>query len=240
MYNLFIIYTGGTIGMVRDEETGSFIPFSFELIERNLPDLSRLNYNITMHTFHSIIDSSDMNPDIWIEIATLVKENYDYYDGFVILHGSDTMAYTASILSFLLEGLGKPVIITGSQLPIGEIRTDARENIITALEIAAAKDENAAPLIPEVCIYFDFQLFRGNRTKKYDAEKFEAFYSMNYPALADAGVSIKYQPQLCLPFPKQPLQAHKRLDKNIAILHLFPGIQQNTVEAILQTPGVKG
>lgn len=234
MYNLFIIYTGGTIGMVRDEETGSFIPFSFELIERNLPDLSRLNYNITVHTFHSIIDSSDMNPDIWIEIATLVKENYDYYDGFVILHGSDTMAYTASILSFLLEGLQKPVIISGSQLPIGEIRTDARENLMTALEIASAKIENQS-VVQEVCILFDNKLFRGNRAFKYNASKFEAFRSPNYPILAEAGIHIQYNKEALLNNTGKEFILHTDIDTHVGVLKLFPGISPVTVDAILSS-----
>lgn len=238
--NILIIYTGGTVGMLYDKRLETLRPFEFTELQDRIPEMYKLGYHYFIHSFNPPIDSSNMSPEIWIELAAIIEKEYNQYDGFVILHGSDTMAFTASALSFLLENLGKPVIITGSQLPIGEIRTDARENIITAIEIAAAKDEKAAPLIPEVCIYFDFKLFRGNRTKKYDAEKFEAFYSMNYPALADAGVSIKYQPQFCLPSSNQPLHVHKHLDKNIAILHLFPGIRQITVDTILKTPEVKG
>ena len=237
---ILVIYTGGTVGMIYDNKLRTLRPLGFSEIKEKIPEMYRLGYHFFVHSFKPPIDSSDMHPDIWLELAGLIGQNYAYYDGFVILHGSDTMSFTASALSFLLEHLGKPVVLTGSQLPIGEIRTDARENIITAIEIAAAKDENGQALVPEVCIYFDFKLFRGNRTKKYDAEKFEAFYSMNYPALAEAGVSIKYQRALLLPQPDQALVAHHRLDQNIAVLRLFPGIQENTVRAILQTKGLKG
>lgn len=237
---ILIIYTGGTVGMIFDEKLKALRPLGFAEIKENIPEMYRLGYHFFVHPFSPPIDSSDMHPDIWIEIAGIIGQNYMYYDGFVILHGSDTMSFTASALSFLLENLGKPVVITGSQLPIGEIRTDARENIITALEIAAARDDEGRALIPEVCIYFDFMLFRGNRTKKYDAEKFEAFYSMNYPALAEAGVAIKYHQQFALPPPTEPICIHNKLDKNITVLKLFPGIQPCMVEAILNTPGIKG
>lgn len=237
---ILVIYTGGTVGMIYDEKLKTLRPLGFSEIKENIPEMYRLGYHFFVHPFSPPIDSSDMHPRIWIEIADIIGQNYMYYDGFVILHGSDTMSFTASALSFLLENLGKPVVITGSQLPIGEIRTDARENIITAIEIAAGRDDEGHALIPEVCIYFDFMLFRGNRTKKYDAEKFEAFYSMNYPALAEAGVAIKYHRQFALSAPTEPLCVHKKLDTNIGVLKLFPGIQRSSVEAILNTPGVKG
>src|SRR5690606_12061180 len=179
MNKIFVLYTGGTIGMVRDEATDSFVPFNFDLINRNLPELNRLNYELTIHSYDQIIDSSNMQPKIWAGMARLISDHYDDYDGFVILHGSDTMAFSASALSFMLEGLQKPVILSGSQLPIGEIRTDARENLITALEIASAK-RNGRSLIQEVCIYFESQLYRGNRAFKYNSAKFEAFRSPNY------------------------------------------------------------
>ncbi len=236
---ILVIYTGGTVGMIHDRKLGTLRPLGFSEIKEKMPEMYRLGYHFFVHSFIPPIDSSDMHPDIWIELAEIIGQNYEYYDGFVILHGSDTMSFTASALSFLLENLGKPVVITGSQLPIGEIRTDARENIITAIEIAAAKDEAGHAKVPEVCIYFDFKLFRGNRTKKYDAEKFAAFYSMNYPALAEAGVSIKYRDQLVLPPPRQPLKVHQKLDRNIAVLRLFPGIQENTIKAILNTKGAR-
>lgn len=237
---ILVIYTGGTVGMVYDDRLRTLRPLGFSEIKEKIPEMYLLGYHYFVHSFNPPIDSSDMHPDIWIALAELIGENYQYYDGFVILHGSDTMSFTASALSFLLEDLEKPVVITGSQLPVGEIRTDARENIITAIEIAAAKDENGRVMVPEVCIYFDFKLFRGNRTKKYDAEKFEAFYSMNYPALAEAGVSIKYRHPLILPLPERELQIHRKLEKDIAVLRLFPGIQKNTVKAILHTRGLKG
>jgi L-asparaginase len=187
MKKLLLLYTGGTIGMVQDQK-GILVPFDFNNITENVPELSRLDYQVVVISFDPILDSSNMNMDTWIEMASIIEKNYDDYDGFVILHGSDTMAYTASALSFMLENLAKPVILTGSQLPIGEIRTDAKENLITALEIAAAKDENGHAIVNEVCIYFDYKLFRGNRSKKTDANKFEAFSSPNFPILAEAGV----------------------------------------------------
>lgn len=224
--------------MVYDEELDALKPIGFKEIKDNIPEIIRLGYDVQVHAFNPPLDSSDITPALWVEIADIIGKNYNDFDGFVVLHGSDTMAFTASALSFMLENLGKPVILTGSQLPIGEIRTDARENIITALEIAAARKGGKA-LVPEVCIYFDFQLFRGNRSKKYNAEKFEAFYSMNYPPLAEAGISIKYQRQLLLKHPEQPLKIHRKFSTDIAVLRLFPGISESTVEAVLQTPGVK-
>ncbi|HEY6082155.1 MAG TPA: asparaginase, partial [Chitinophagaceae bacterium] len=236
---ILIIYTGGTIGMIYDEKERSLRPIGFGEIRNNLPELYRLGFDFTVHPFSPPIDSSNMKPEIWIELADIIEQTYDYYDGYVILHGSDTMSFTASALSFMLENLAKPVVITGSQLPIGEIRTDARENIITALQIAATRNGDKA-IIPEVCIYFDFLLFRGNRTKKYNAEKFEAFFSMNYPALAEAGTDIKYKTEFILSHPGGPLKVHKKLDTNISVLKLFPGILPQAVEAILNVPGVKG
>src|SRR5690606_21354597 len=191
MTKILIIYTGGTIGMMNDSSSGVLKPLDFSEVVHNVPELQRLNYQVTVHSFDPIIDSSNMRPEIWVELAEKIEEHYDEYDGFVILHGSDTMAFTASALSFMLEGLAKPVVLTGSQLPIGEIRTDAKENLITALEIASAKQDGKAR-VPEVCIYFDFQLFRGNRSFKYSAAKFEAFRSPNYPVLAEAGVHLRY------------------------------------------------
>lgn len=234
MKKIFVLYTGGTIGMVMDDKTDSFVPFDFDLISRNVPELNRLNYELTIHSFDTIIDSSNMHPDIWIEMAMLIKENYEKYDGFVILHGSDTMAFTASALSFMLEGLQKPVILSGSQLPIGEIRTDARENLITALEIASAKKGNHA-LVQEVGIFFNDQLYRGNRTFKYNSAKFEAFRSPNYPVLVDAGVHLKYHEGALLNNSGKEFKVHSKLDNSISVLKLYPGIHENVVKAVLES-----
>ncbi|WP_257656239.1 asparaginase [Parapedobacter lycopersici] len=234
MNNVFVIYTGGTIGMVRDEQTGTFIPFDFDLIAKNIPELARLNYNLRVHSFTPIIDSSNMTPAIWLEMASLIKDNYDDYDGFVILHGSDTMAFSASALSFILDGLQKPVILSGSQLPIGEIRTDARENLITALELASAKKRGKS-LIHEVCIFFDNKLFRGNRSFKYNSAKFEAFRSPNYPVLVEAGVYLKYNNDALLNNSGMDFQLHTRLDDAVSVLKLYPGISKQVVRAVLES-----
>lgn len=234
MHNIFIIYTGGTIGMVQDSETGTFIPFDFELIEKNLPDLSRLNYKLTVHSFDPIIDSSNMRPSIWLEMAKIIRDNYELYDGFVILHGSDTMAFSASMLSFLLEGLQKPIIFSGSQLPIGEIRTDARENLMTALEIASAKRDGIS-IIQEVCILFDNKLFRGNRSFKYNSDKFEAFRSPNFPVLAEAGIHIRYNDEVLVNNAGQEFICHYHIDNRVGVLKLFPGISKDTIEAVLNS-----
>ncbi|MCL4637469.1 MULTISPECIES: asparaginase [Olivibacter] len=234
MNNILILYTGGTIGMVTDETSGSFVPFNFELIHKNVPELSRLNYNLSIHSFDPIIDSSNMQPAIWVQMAELIKDNYDLYDGFVILHGSDTMAFSASALSFMLEGLQKPVIFSGSQLPIGEIRTDARENLITALEIASAK-KHGRSLIQEVCIYFDSKLFRGNRSFKYNSAKFEAFRSPNYPVLVEAGVHLKYNRPALMNNTGKDFILHTRIDNSISVLKLYPGISKEVVKAVLES-----
>ncbi|ACU57747.1 asparaginase [Chitinophaga pinensis] len=239
MSKILIIYTGGTVGMIYDEKTKALRPIGFNEIRNNLPELYRMGIDFYVYAFNPPIDSSDMQPEIWVELASIIEDRYDRYDGFVILHGSDTMSFTASALSFMLENLSKPVILTGSQLPIGKIRTDAKENIITAMEIAATR-HNGQVVVPEVCIYFDFALFRGNRSKKYNAEKFEAFYSMNYPPLAEAGIDIKYKTQFVLPCPDKPLKVHKHLDDNVTVLKMFPGITRKAVEAILNVSGLRG
>lgn len=226
--------------MIFDDKIKALRPLGFAEIKDNIPEIYRLGYHFFVHPFNPPIDSSDMHPEVWVQMVEIIERNYQYYDGFVILHGTDTMSFTASALSFMLENLCKPVVITGSQLPIGMIRTDARENIITAIEVAAAKNENGLAAVPEVCVYFDFMLFRGNRTKKYNAEKFEAFYSMNYPELGEAGVDIKFRPNLILPLPDKPFKAYKELSSDIAVLKLFPGIAPQTVEAVLNTPGIRG
>lgn len=233
MNKVLIIYTGGTIGMVNDAN-GMLVPFNFEQIKENVPELARLNYQLDVHSFNPVIDSSNMDPEIWKTLAELIFKNYNFFDGFVILHGSDTMAFTASALSFMLENLGKPVVLTGSQLPIGEIRTDAKENLITALEIAAKKENNRA-LVPEVCIYFDAQLFRGNRSIKYNSEKFEAFRSPNYSVLAEAGVHLQFNGNYILENPTETLQLHTNFNANIGVLKLYPGITKQAVEAITES-----
>ncbi|WP_257669002.1 asparaginase [Parapedobacter tibetensis] len=234
MNNIFVIYTGGTIGMVKDEKNGTFMPFDFDLIAKNIPELARLNYNLSVHSFTPIIDSSNMQPSIWTEMANIIKENYEDYDGFVILHGSDTMAFSASALSFMLEGLQKPVILSGSQLPIGEIRTDARENLITALELASAKKKGKS-LIHEVCIFFDNKLFRGNRSFKYNSAKFEAFRSPNYPVLVEAGVHLKYNRDALLDNSDKEFILHTQLDNSVSVLKLYPGISKQVVQAVLES-----
>jgi L-asparaginase len=234
MTKILIIYTGGTIGMVNDSKTGTLIPFDFEQIENNVPELARLDYQLSVHSFDPILDSSNMNPEIWTELAELIKEKYHEFDGFVILHGSDTMSYTAAALSFMLQNLAKPVVLTGSQLPIGEIRTDAKENLITALEIAATKKDGKA-MVPEVSVYFDFQLFRGNRSIKNDSEKFEAFSSPNYPILAEAGVNLDFFSNYILPIPTEEFQIHTTFNSNIGVLKMYPGITENAVRAITES-----
>ncbi len=236
MTNILIIYTGGTIGMVQDPKTGVLMPFNFEQIVNNVPELERMNYTIKVHSFDRIIDSSNMNPGVWVQLAELVAHDYDEYDGFVILHGSDTMAFTASALSFMLENLSKPIVFTGSQLPIGEVRTDAKENLITALEIASAKKDGKA-LVPEVCIYFDYQLFRGNRAIKYNSAKFEAFKSPNYPLLAEAGVHLEFFENYISNSSDEPLKIHTRFDSTIAVLKFYPGLTPEYVRAVLAAPG---
>jgi len=232
MNQILIIYTGGTIGMMSDPKTKVLRPINFEQIMENVPELERLNARIMVHSFEHIIDSSNMNPDIWCEIAGLIQRNYDNVDGFVILHGSDTMAFTSSALSFMLENLSKPIIFTGSQLPISAIRTDAKENLMTAIEIAKAKKHEHAR-VPEVCIYFDYKLFRGNRAFKYNSSKFEAFRSPNYPILAESGVHLKFSANDIRHPVEGPLKVHKKLASDVAVLKLYPGIGPKVVENIL-------
>ncbi|MEO6850286.1 MAG: asparaginase [Mucilaginibacter sp.] len=232
MSQILIIYTGGTIGMMSDPKTKVLRPINFEQIMDNVPEFERLNCKIKVHSFEEIIDSSNMNPEIWSQLADLIKENYDSVDGVVILHGSDTMAFTASALSFMLENLNKPVIFTGSQLPISAIRTDAKENLMTAIEIAKSK-KNDRSRVPEVCIYFDYKLFRGNRAFKYNSSKFEAFRSPNYPILAESGVHLKFSINDIRHSLDEPLKVHKKLVNDVAVLKLYPGISPKVVETIL-------
>ncbi len=237
--SVLLIYTGGTIGMMQDLKSGDLKPFDFKHLSEQIPELKKFDINLSTISFEKPIDSSNMHPTIWVQLAKIIEKNYALYDGFVILHGSDTMSYTASALSFMLENLNKPVILTGSQLPIGTIRTDGKENLITAIEIAAAKKNNQ-PIVPEVCIYFEYQLYRGNRTHKFNAEQFQAFQSANYPVLAEAGVHLKYNHSAIAAINKNKLKVHTQLDSNIAILQLFPGITKSTVDAILNIKSLKG
>lgn len=236
---VLLVYTGGTIGMIEDVETGALRPFDFKHLFNQVPELKRLNIDIDFISFEKPIDSSNMSPNEWVKMAEIIESNYHQFDGFVILHGSDTMAFSASALSFMLENLAKPVIFTGSQLPIGKIRTDGKENLITAIEIAAAKQNNK-PIVPEVAIYFEYRLYRGNRTHKYNAEHFQAFRSANYPELAEAGVHIKYNYAAIQKPIEKPFMIHKKLDNNIAILKIFPGIDIKVINAIVSIPGLKG
>ncbi|MGN0086415.1 MAG: type I asparaginase [Alloprevotella sp.] len=238
--SILIIYTGGTIGMVENPETGALENFDFSHFRRHVPELARFNFRINATYFDPPIDSSNMEPRYWIKMARLVAENYDTYDGFVILHGTDTMAYTASALSFMLENLGKPVIITGSQLPIGQLRTDGKENLLTSLEIAAERTPDGEPMVPEVCIFFENRLMRGNRTTKINAEGFNAFRSYNFPSLAHAGIHIKYEEHLIRrPGKDKIFKPHFLLDNSVVTLTLFPGIRREIVETVLNIRDIR-
>jgi L-asparaginase len=238
--SILIIYTGGTIGMVNDPVTGSLVPIDFRHISDQVPELRRFGFTLESVSFDPVIDSSDVSPETWIKISATIAAGYDRFDGFVVLHGTDPMAYSASALSFMLSGLEKPVIFTGSQLPIGVLRTDGKENLITAIEIAAAR-ENGLPVVPEVCIYFENRLMRGNRTIKYSAEHFNAFASPNLPPLAEAGLQIRYNRNIIrYPTVRRPLDISGKFDTRVAILSLFPGIRRETVQALLHTSGLRG
>lgn len=234
---VLIIYTGGTFGMTHDA-SGALIPFDFSSIVEHLPTIRNLGLSFTVFSFENPIDSSNVSPEHWKLLAEVIHDNYTAHDGFVILHGTDTMAYTASALSFILEGLNKPVILTGAQLPIIDPRSDARENLITALEIAAAKKDGHA-IVPEVCIYFDYELLRGNRSKKVESMQFDAFDSGNYPVLAKAGVKIDYNYAAIRKPVKDNLALRTKLDSSIAILKLFPGISQEVVRSVFNNPALK-
>lgn len=238
--SILIIYTGGTIGMVHRPDSGTLAPVKFDKILEEVPELNKFNFNIKSVIFSPALDSSNMNPVIWVKIANTIRKNYGKYDGFVILHGTDTMAYTASALSYMFENLDKPIILTGSQLPIGTIRTDGKENLITSVEIAATKSGDKS-IVPEVCIYFDSKLFRGNRTVKRDSEQFSAFHSVNYPALAVAGVDIRYNHEFIYHSEnKGILKINTRFDDNVVILKMFPGISSRVFNSVLSIPGLKG
>jgi L-asparaginase len=236
--SVLLIYTGGTIGMMQDARSGELKPFDFKTLTKQIPELNKFAIELNSISFSHPIDSSNMNPGIWIELVQIIKDNYHKYNGFVILHGSDTMSFTASALSFMLENLSKPVVLTGSQLPIGIIRTDGKENLITAIEIAGAQ-QKGKPIITEVCIYFEYKLLRGNRTYKYNSAHFDAFKSPNYPALAEAGVNISYNKNAFNKPNKKSLKVYTNLDNDITVLKLFPGISKKITSAILNTPGIK-
>ncbi len=239
--NVLLIYTGGTIGMVENTESGALEPFNFSHLRSNMPEIKRLNFNVETYLFDPPIDSSDVSISIWQQMVKVIEANYSKYDGFVILHGTDTMAYTASALSFMLENLNKPVILTGSQLPIGKMRTDGKENLITALEIAADKDETGRLIVPELCIYMQKLLMRGNRTTKVNADHFSAFNSPNYPYLAEAGLDIRYNKTAILrPDEDRPVCFNYELDRYMVVLKLFPGISREVVRAHLTIPGLRG
>ena len=238
--SILIIYSGGTIGMIKDTAKGTLKPFDFKKIMKLIPEIKSLGYRIESYNFNPPIDSSDIEPDTWISMAEIIEKNYEEFDGFVILHGTDTMAYSASALSFMLENLAKPVIFTGAQLPIGELRTDGKENLITSIVIAAAREYDQ-PVVPEVCIYFENKLSRGNRTSKINVEQFNAFQSANYPYLAKAGVHLVYSRESVMyPGKFREFVVHKKLNNHIAILKLFPGLTPEYMDAVLAYKGLKG
>ena len=238
--NILLIYTGGTIGMIKDSDSGELRAFDFESLLDKIPELKLLDCNIETVSFTKPIDSSNMNPTYWVDIANIIKDHYQKFDGFVVLHGSDTMSYSASALSFMLENLAKPVIFTGSQLPIGDLRTDAKENLITSIQMASLCQNNQ-PIIREVCLYFEYKLYRGNRTTKINAEHFEAFDSLNYPNLAESGVHLKINKEYLLqPKPTGDLIVRTKMDTNVGILKLFPGISRPILEAVLRSKLIKG
>ena len=233
MKKILIIYTGGTIGMQHDKK-GSLVPFDFGKVNEQVPELNHLGCKLTHHAFSKLIDSSNVTPAFWVELAQTIEKNYSKFDGFVILHGTDTMSYSASALSFMLENLAKPVIFTGSQLPLGAIRTDAKRNLISAVEIAAGK-----VLVPEVCIYFSHRLFRGNRSEKFNSAMFEAFQSPNCPPLANVGVNVDYNHDIIAKPNKKKLIVHTKLETSIGLFRLFPGISDVWLKNILNMPSLK-
>lgn len=238
--NILLIYTGGTIGMIKNPDTGALKAFDFETLLDRIPELKLLDCEIKTISFDNPIDSSNMNPDYWIQIAEIIENEYYNFDGFVVLHGSDTMSYSASALSFMFEHLAKPIIFTGSQLPIGDLRTDAKENLITSIQMASLQ-KNGKPVIREVGLYFEYKLYRGNRTTKINAEHFEAFESLNYPHLAESGVHLNISEEdLFKPNIRKKLVVHKTFNTNIALIKLFPGISEPILESILNTPNLKG
>ena len=237
---VLLVYTGGTIGMGRNPRTGALEPFDFNLLLERIPEVKLLPASVDTYQFNPIIDSSDMSPRLWAQLVRIIARNYKLYDGFVILHGTDTMAYTASALSFMLENLTKPVILTGSQLPIGQLRTDGKENLMSSLELAIAHNEDGTPRVPEVCIFFNGKLLRGNRSTKQNADGFDAFDSFNYPHLCDAGVTFAFHDHHILrPMFDHPMIPHYGLDPNVFVLSLFPGIQENIFRHLIDAPELR-
>ncbi len=236
---ILLIYTGGTIGMVKDPVTNSLKAFNFDQLLSNIPELKLLSHEIHTLSFEDPKDSSDFNCEDYINLATIIETNYEIYDGFVVLHGSDTMSYTASAISFMLENLTKPVIFTGSQLPIGDLRTDAKENLITSIQIAGLKNETKS-LIQEVGLYFEYKLYRANRTTKINAEHFEAFASLNFPAMIESGVNLNINYSCLIHSKARKLKVHKQLDNNIIIIKVFPGLNEATFSHLINTPNIKG
>lgn len=238
--HILLIYTGGTIGMIKDADTGALKAFDFSNLLKNIPELKLLDCHIKTISFEEPIDSSNMSPQYWIQIAEMIEHNYEAFDGFVVLHGSDTMSYTASALSFMLENLAKPVIFTGSQLPIGDLRTDAKENLITSIQMASLQYQGK-PVIKEVGLYFEYKLYRGNRTTKINAEHFEAFESLNYPDLAESGVHLKVSKEhLFKPNVRKKFTVHKKLENNIALIKMFPGISKSVLDCLFSSTHIKG
>ena len=241
--SLLLIYTGGTIGMAVTRDDEHLVPFDFTRLLKHIPELHLFRVQLTVLSREAPIDSSDITTTDWLELAALIAEHYDAYDGFVVLHGTDTMAYSASALSFLLENLSKPVIFTGAQVPVGRVRTDARENLISALEIAALRTPAGRPVVTEVGIFFHSQLLRGNRAKKVESNFFDAFKSGNYPRLIEAGVELKVNYAALAPAPTGPFRVHtarEALDARVAVLKLFPGICEMVVSALLDVPELRG
>lgn len=237
--NILLIYTGGTIGMIKNFKTGGLRTFDFNTLLDKIPELQLLNCNIKTVSLKDPIDSSNMSPLYWVQIAEIIEDYYQKVDGFVVLHGTDTMSYTASALSFMLENLSKPVVFTGSQLPIADLRTDAKENLITSIQIAALKDKEES-IIKEVCLYFEYKLYRANRTTKISADHFQAFSSLNYPCIAESGVNLKVSNEHLLHFDaNKTLRVHKNFDTNIALIKLFPGITKSVVQSIFNAPNLK-
>jgi L-asparaginase len=238
--DILLIYTGGTIGMIKDFETGALKAFNFDELLQNIPELKLLEHKIDTVSFERPIDSSNMKPEFWLQIAYLIEENYERYDGFVVLHGSDTMSYSSSALSFMFENLTKPVIFTGSQLPIGDLRTDAKENLITSIQIAGLQ-RYGQPVINEVCLYFEYKLYRANRTTKINAEHFQAFSSPNYPALVESGVHLSVNHEaLWKPNRRRKMKLHTGLNDQIALIKIFPGINRSLLEHIFAKEDLKG
>lgn len=238
---VLLIYTGGTIGMGHNPDTGALEPLNFDYLLSNFPEFALLPTEVDTYQFTPPIDSSDMSLRRWAQLVRIIADNYEAYDGFVVLHGTDTMAYTASALSFMLENLTKPVILTGSQLPIGQLRTDGKENLLTSIELAAAFGEDGRPMVPEVCIYFSGRLLRGNRSTKESADGFNAFNSFNYPHLCEAGVEFQFNPHYILkPDYSKPMIPHTAMDPNVVVFSLFPGIQENVVRHMFEAPELRG